>query len=161
HNADFAHWNGSGEGYDVVTMWDFLEHVPDPLATMRRASGLLRPQGLLAVLTIDSSSLFNVLGAAAYRLSAGKASRPLELLYDRRHTFYFDRRHTRMLAERAGLAVYEQRFYRAHLGRWLSVPIPWWMRLGGDAVDLASLLVRHPYRQLLVARKATPASPRQ
>jgi SAM-dependent methyltransferase len=41
---------------DVVTMWDVLEHLPDPVAAVRKAAGLLRPGGVLALSThlIDS-----------------------------------------------------------------------------------------------------------
>jgi 2-polyprenyl-3-methyl-5-hydroxy-6-metoxy-1,4-benzoquinol methylase len=42
--ADFK--DGS---FDVVTMWDVLEHVPDPLAELQHVFRLLRPGGLLVV----------------------------------------------------------------------------------------------------------------
>lgn len=47
--------DGAGT-YDAVTMWDVLEHLPDPGAALRRVHELLRPGGLLAVTTPDSTS---------------------------------------------------------------------------------------------------------
>lgn len=44
--------------FDVITLWDVIEHLPDPLATMTVVSGLLKPGGLIAVNTPDSSSLW-------------------------------------------------------------------------------------------------------
>jgi SAM-dependent methyltransferase len=37
------------ETFDVVTMWDVLEHLPRPAETLARISGLLRPGGLLVI----------------------------------------------------------------------------------------------------------------
>jgi SAM-dependent methyltransferase len=35
--------------FDVVTMWDVLEHVRDPVSTLRRVQRILRPGGLLVL----------------------------------------------------------------------------------------------------------------
>ena len=43
--------------FDLVTFWDVLEHLPDPLAALRRARDLLAPGGRLAVETQDVKSL--------------------------------------------------------------------------------------------------------
>lgn len=41
---------GVEERYDVVTMWEVLEHVPDPHALLEQAKKAIKPGGLLAVL---------------------------------------------------------------------------------------------------------------
>ncbi len=40
-----------GRTFDVITLWEYLEHVPDPRAELQRLSRLLRPEGLLALST--------------------------------------------------------------------------------------------------------------
>jgi 2-polyprenyl-3-methyl-5-hydroxy-6-metoxy-1,4-benzoquinol methylase len=46
----------SGGGFDVVVLADLLEHLDDPVAGIARCAGLLRPGGVLCVVTPDPSS---------------------------------------------------------------------------------------------------------
>jgi len=43
---------------DVVTMWDVIEHLPDPGRVLLEAARVLRPGGVLLLTTGDSSSLW-------------------------------------------------------------------------------------------------------
>ncbi|RMF23065.1 MAG: class I SAM-dependent methyltransferase [Deltaproteobacteria bacterium] len=138
--------------FHVVSMWDLLEHTLDPVAALLRARALLADGGLLLVLTIDYSSLFNVFADALWRISAGNFKRPLELLYDRRHNYYFDRRTLDRLLRAADFEVVERRSYRAHLGRWLADPPGPVMLAAGEVVDALSVVTGRLYRQLLLCR---------
>jgi cyclopropane fatty-acyl-phospholipid synthase-like methyltransferase len=44
--------------YDVITLWDVIEHLTDPHAAIRRCHSLLKPGGLLVVHTMDIGSPF-------------------------------------------------------------------------------------------------------
>lgn len=44
--------------FDVVTMWDVIEHLADPRVELRRAHALLRPGGLLAISTMNVDAWF-------------------------------------------------------------------------------------------------------
>lgn len=138
--------------FDAITMWDFLEHVLDPHAVLARARGLLAPGGVLLVFTIDSASLFNMTGDLLYRASAGRLQRPLELLYDYRHNYYFTGRALGRLLETAGFRVERWRTDRAYLGRWLAEPAPAYIVAGGCVIDLLSLGLRLPYRRTALCR---------
>ncbi|MCA9975209.1 MAG: class I SAM-dependent methyltransferase, partial [Anaerolineales bacterium] len=46
-----------GRQFDVVTMWDVIEHVDDPLLEMTKAYHRLRPGGMLVLHTMDIDSL--------------------------------------------------------------------------------------------------------
>lgn len=152
--GDFADAELPQASYDVVTMWDFVEHVVDPAATLERARQLLASNGILVVFTIDSSSLFNALGALTYRATLGRWTKPCELLYDERHCFFFTGATLTGLLERAGFRISGRRKFRAHLSRWLSRPVSLPIRLASEAIDVCSTLVRRPYRQLLFCEKA-------
>ena len=43
--------------YDLITMWDLIEHVPDPAALLAECRRLLRPGGVIAISTPDAGSL--------------------------------------------------------------------------------------------------------
>ncbi|MGI8729228.1 MAG: class I SAM-dependent methyltransferase [Solirubrobacteraceae bacterium] len=80
--------------YDAVSMWDYIEHSLDPVGDLNRARALLRPGGVLAISTGDSSSF-------VARLSG----RRWHLLTPRHHNFFFSARTLASACERAGLEV--------------------------------------------------------
>jgi SAM-dependent methyltransferase len=79
--------------FDVVTMWDVIEHLTNPRLALRRAHGLLKPGGLLVVHTIDIESLFA-------RLMGPRWPWLMEM-----HIYYFSRRTLRAMLERCGFHV--------------------------------------------------------
>jgi 2-polyprenyl-3-methyl-5-hydroxy-6-metoxy-1,4-benzoquinol methylase len=46
-----------GRQFDTITMWDVIEHLPDPNAELNKACQLLKPGGWLVVHTMDMDSL--------------------------------------------------------------------------------------------------------
>jgi 2-polyprenyl-3-methyl-5-hydroxy-6-metoxy-1,4-benzoquinol methylase len=59
--------------FDLVTFWDVLEHVPDPLDALRSARALLAPGGRLVVETQDVGSLVaRVLGSRWHHYKHGE-----------------------------------------------------------------------------------------
>lgn len=46
-----ADWDRCGSEFDLVTLWDVLEHAPDPVELLRRAAAALVPGGLVLVET--------------------------------------------------------------------------------------------------------------
>ncbi|MBM3127301.1 MAG: class I SAM-dependent methyltransferase [Chloroflexi bacterium] len=44
--------------FDVVTMWDVIEHLTDPAAEIRNVQRILKPGGIFAIHTIDIESPF-------------------------------------------------------------------------------------------------------
>jgi SAM-dependent methyltransferase len=62
--ADRVHLGSLGDvpwgeaSFDLITLWDVVEHLPDPVASLREARGLLRPGGLLLIETQNVESRF-------------------------------------------------------------------------------------------------------
>ena len=83
--------------FDVVTMWDVIEHVADPRGTLEKAHRLLKPGGLAVVHTIDiESSLARLMGVRWPWL--------MEM-----HIYYFSRRTLRAMLETCGFQVLSDR----------------------------------------------------
>lgn len=87
-SADLA-----AESFDVVTLWDVIEHLADPAVELERAARLLRPGGWLVVHTMDIAAPF-----------ARVMGRRWPWLMDM-HLYYFDRRTLTNLLTRHGYDV--------------------------------------------------------
>jgi 2-polyprenyl-3-methyl-5-hydroxy-6-metoxy-1,4-benzoquinol methylase len=87
--------------FDVVTMWDVIEHLTDPRAALQQVYRLLRspepaegkPGGLMVVHTIDIESAFA-------RLMGARWPWLMEM-----HVYYFSRRTLRAMLEKCGFRV--------------------------------------------------------
>lgn len=82
------------ESFDVVTMWDVVEHVADPILDIDKAYLLLRPGGLLAINTPDSFSLFAKIMGPRWHL-----------LVPPEHIFYFNRKSLKMMLRKRGFEI--------------------------------------------------------
>lgn len=82
------------ESFDVITMWEYIEHLIDPLAELQRAAGWLKPGGLVCISTPNTAHLQAVLHPADW----WEYKPPAHL------TFFTSSTITRLL-ERAGFSV--------------------------------------------------------
>ena len=95
------------ERFDVVTMWDILEHSRTPIDLLTAARRTLEPGGLLALATPNQRNLLDLIGGSLYRLSGGHLTAGLERLYIAQHFLYFTPHTLTQALARAGLAVLE------------------------------------------------------
>ena len=83
----------AGKQFDVITMWDVIEHVDDPSAEISKAYQLLAPGGWLVIHTMDISSLM-----------AKLMGRRWPWLMDM-HIHYFSQQTLRQMLEQNGFEV--------------------------------------------------------
>lgn len=76
--------------FDLITGWDFLEHVPDPQLVLGICRRILKPEGLLVLTTPDLSSLVARLAGDQW------------MGYKIDHLFYFSRRGLGTMLENCG-----------------------------------------------------------
>lgn len=83
-----------GEHFSVITMWDVIEHISNPILAISKASELLEDRGIIAINTPDSGSLFaQVLG------------KKWHLVVPPEHLFLFDKKNMENLLEKQGFGV--------------------------------------------------------
>jgi 2-polyprenyl-3-methyl-5-hydroxy-6-metoxy-1,4-benzoquinol methylase len=89
-----------GRKFDVVTLWDVLEHVDDPLTTLRDCRDALKEGGVLAFSTVDIGSIY-------VRLLGKRWPWLMKM-----HIYYFDKKSIKKYLEKAGLELLEIRTYQ-------------------------------------------------
>jgi SAM-dependent methyltransferase len=85
--------------FDVITMSDFIEHVRDPVAVLRKARELLKPGGVILITTPDYHTFSRILMGEKWTH------------YKEEHLYYFDPISLRYAAQKAGLSI--MRYARA------------------------------------------------
>ncbi len=91
--------------YDVICMWDTIEHFARPVETVERIARWLRPGGIVAITTGNITSGVARLRGARWRL-----------IHPPTHVTYFSRATLTRTVERAGLRVRKLR----SVGHWRS-----------------------------------------
>jgi SAM-dependent methyltransferase len=81
--------------FDALTLWDVLEHVPDPLGFMRHCASLLKPGGFLFANVPDLDSLQSRFMGERWPLLLAE------------HLNYFNRSSLKLCGERANLKLLE------------------------------------------------------
>jgi SAM-dependent methyltransferase len=138
--------------FDVVTMWDVIEHTPDPAHALTRVHRLLKPGGVLIVNYPDiGSSVARFMGRRWPFLSSV-------------HLYYFTRETMKALLERTGytplhLAAHVQRLQLEYILDRASVASPRLSRFGVGLVRALRLgRVEVPYwlgQTFVAARRQT------
>lgn len=85
--------------FDVVTMYDLIEHLQDPCDDVRRVHSWLKPGGILFLLTPNDDALLRRVARLAFRSSFQSLRRPIQTLYYPHHLSYFTANSLKVLAE--------------------------------------------------------------
>ncbi len=100
-----------GADFDVLILGDVIEHLPDPLATLKSAVQLLRPGGEIMLSVPNFGHWYPRL-----RVATGAFGYDRRGILDDTHLRFFTRRSLLRLVRRAGLDVLEERHTGLPLG---------------------------------------------
>jgi len=90
---------------DVITMWDVIEHIQNPLDALVAVRAKLKNGGLLVIKTPDEKSLFKFISIILYKLSKRKISFLLKYVYYMPHYFYYNKKTIQKMLGKFGFEI--------------------------------------------------------
>ena len=91
--------------FDVVTLWDVVEHFVHPKSVLSEVHRILKDDGLILLDTPNEGCLIRRAARGLYRLSRGRLSYPARKLYHAYHLYYFSESTLRTLLEQCGFEI--------------------------------------------------------
>ncbi|HSW55312.1 MAG TPA: class I SAM-dependent methyltransferase [Ignavibacteriaceae bacterium] len=91
--------------YDVVTLWDVIEHIPDIEKAMLQLNSILKENGKIFILTPNSDSTFDTLADIERKLTFHKSQRIMNICLNRYHVHRFSVTGLKILLDRFGFIV--------------------------------------------------------
>jgi 2-polyprenyl-3-methyl-5-hydroxy-6-metoxy-1,4-benzoquinol methylase len=88
--------------FDVITLWDVLEHFPDPSHQLKEIFRVLKDDGIVFLNAPNEEGLLRLLAGLIFRLSGGKVVYPVRKLYHPFHLYYFTQETLGALLQRNG-----------------------------------------------------------
>jgi SAM-dependent methyltransferase len=101
---DFERFPWGDETFDVVTMWDIVEHARHPVELLAAVRRRLAPHGIVALATPNQRNILEPIAGTLYRGSGGRIQGPLRKLYVSPHFLYFTGETLADTLRRSGLA---------------------------------------------------------
>jgi len=119
-------WKPQYSTFDVVTLWDVIEHVNYPLATLKHAANMLKKGGIILIDTPCRDAFYYRFGEFTYRISGGKYPTFLNTMYSSKpfgHKQILSLREMGELLQASGFEVLELRKFHE-----LSFPYNFYLR---------------------------------
>lgn len=118
HTTPFDRCELTEGSFDAITMWDFLEHVPDPIATLERARSLLSPGGVLFVSAPNYRSILHRVAGLATKLPLSPIRDAVDKLYHFSHVCVWSPHSIAVALSRAGFETLDQGLASPDLSRY-------------------------------------------
>jgi SAM-dependent methyltransferase len=116
-NCSFEEANLPDNYYELVTFWDIIEHVIDPVFCIKKARALLASDGIAIFCTPNEHSLLARIGSALYKSTCSYYSYPAFALHPYNHTYFFSKISFIKLIEKCDMKVigcYSQEAFFEH-----------------------------------------------
>ncbi len=91
--------------FDVITLWDVIEHIREPIENLRQAHRLLKEKGILVLKTPNERGLFKQSALMLSRIFGERASFLLKYVYYLPHYFSYSQKSLNHLLRRSGFEM--------------------------------------------------------
>jgi 2-polyprenyl-3-methyl-5-hydroxy-6-metoxy-1,4-benzoquinol methylase len=103
---DEAHFADSF--FDVVTLLDVIEHLPDPLMDLAAIRKVLKNDGVIFLNTPNERALLRLIAQVFYGISLGKWTYPIRKLFHEYHLYYYSAKTLEIMLRKAGFTIVYQ-----------------------------------------------------
>lgn len=93
------------EYFDVITLWDSIEHFSHPSLYLREINRILKRDGILVLNTPNENSLSRTIARLLYYVSFGLFKYPARRLYHKYHNYYFSEKTIKDLLTDSGYTI--------------------------------------------------------
>jgi len=150
HTKDLTREKLISEPFHVITLFDVIEHIPDPNLMISACKSLLAPGGILLMRTPTEDGLLRGIAKTIYRMSLKKIEFPMHWFYSFEHIHSFSLNTLSAILEKHGFSVIKVFREEESLGR---INIPRHIRAIMQSVALVSALSNKQHKMVAVARK--------
>lgn len=151
HIKDLTREEFDCEPFDVITLFDVIEHIPDPNQMINACKNLLTNDGMLLLRTPTEDSLLRDIAKIFYFLSAKKIDSPMLWFYSFEHLHSFSFNTLNALLKKHGFHI--KKIYREEesLER---INLPKFVKIGMKLIYLLSKLSNKQHKITVIAKKS-------
>jgi len=95
--------------FDVIALWDVIEHFESPLEELEEVRRILADDGIIFFDTPNVESLMRLIAHWIYKVTGGLFKYPLKKLYHQFHLYYFSTKTLKMLLDKSGFEIIEMK----------------------------------------------------
>jgi len=136
--------------YDVISLWDFLEHTREVNDILKECRRLLKDSGSLVIRTINENTLFNGIAIVLWKLSFNRFDYFLCRMHEPLHVLYFTRSNLQQLLKKNGFNVVSSKYHDLPARR---VSQGFFLTLSVFGINFLQKLFGCQYEQILICSK--------
>lgn len=154
-HGDLIDMHFPAANFDVITMWDMIDHTESPYDIVKEAFRILKPGGILAMDTFMVDGLLFKIAECVYRVTFGMIKAPLKKGFPLHHSHYFSTQTFCYLLTSNGFEIIQKEgsylngevFSLGYMGKKAVSMINWLSNYVGKKMEMV-VIGRKPGRQV-------------